>query len=314
MSPADDDELFVTVDAVWDGAGFRGATTFRADREHLHPVDGIPPHARQVALGGTILPRLTDYHTHLGLTDQHRLLAGGITHAIDLGWIPAVATSWLADDRRRPAVAIAGSLITAPGGYPVNAGWGPPGSSAEVSTRREAREAVRENVRLGASRIKATLNAEAGPTLDDDLLRNIVGEARAQGVPVTVHVQGEGQTRRALEAGVDQLAHAPFTERVGDELLHEALAHQCRHDAAQGRPLRIDDTAELALRRRSRDGEMAEDQPLGRADAVGSQERLDGHTVRVVVALRPGAERVRLAGRSIQRIHVTTGCSGSPTG
>jgi imidazolonepropionase-like amidohydrolase len=59
--------------------------------------------------------------------------------------------------------------------------------------------------------------------VDDRVLLGIVREAHAQGVPVTVHVQGDGQTARAVAAGADQLAHTPFTERVGDDLIAECV-------------------------------------------------------------------------------------------
>ena len=216
-------DAYLTVDAVWNGHRFLGPTTFRSDGERLHPVDDIPSRAPHHHLGGTLFPRLTDHHTHVGLTDQHAVFAGGITHAIDLGWVPAVAAGWLADDLTRPAVAIVGSLITCEGGYPVNAGWGPPGSSTEVGGEREARLAVRANIMMGASRIKVTLNTEAGKTVDDHVLHSIVAESHAQGVPVTVHVQGDGQTARAVRAGADQLAHTPFTERIDDELIAECV-------------------------------------------------------------------------------------------
>jgi hypothetical protein len=223
--PRPDTETYLTVDAVWNGHRFLGPTAFRSDGERLHPVDDVPPHARRrhVRLGGTLFPRLTDHHVHLGLADQRAVFSGGITHVVDLGWIPAVAAGWLTDDPARPSVAIAGSLITCRGGYPVNAGWGPPGSSTEVGGEREARDAVRQNVMLGASRIKVTLNTEAGETVDDRVLHSIVSESHARGVPVTVHVQGEGQTARAVRAGADQLAHTPFTEHVDDALIAESV-------------------------------------------------------------------------------------------
>ncbi|MGO4301433.1 amidohydrolase family protein [Leifsonia sp. RAF41] len=222
--PEPDIDTYLTVDAVWSGHRLLGETTLRSDGERLHPVEDVPAHARgrHHRLDGTLFPRLTDHHTHLGLTDQHAVFAGGITHAIDLGWIPAVAAGWLTDDLTRPSVAIVGSLITCVGGYPVNAGWGPPGSSSEVGGEREARLVVRANVMLGASRIKVTLNTAAGETVENRVLHGIVAESHAQGVPVTVHVEGEGQTARAVAAGADQLAHAPFTERLDDALIEEA--------------------------------------------------------------------------------------------
>ena len=44
---------------------------------------------------------------------------------------------------------------------------------------------------------------------------------------MTVHVQGAGQTERAVGAGVDELAHTPWTERLPDVLL-EAAARTLR--------------------------------------------------------------------------------------
>ncbi|WP_158866577.1 amidohydrolase family protein [Leifsonia sp. AG29] len=215
--------LHVTVDAVWTGRRFVGPVTFRADGERLHPVDIAPPRSLHRRLEGTVFARLADHHTHLGLTDPAALFRGGITHAIDLGWIPAVAAAWLADDRSRPSIEIAGPLLTCPGGYPARSGWAPAGAFIEAGGEREARRAVRENITLGASRTKVTLNTVAGETVDDRVLHSIVAESHAHGVPVTVHVEGDGQTERAIRAGADQLAHTPFTESVPDGLIAEAV-------------------------------------------------------------------------------------------
>jgi len=40
--------------------------------------------------------------------------------------------------------------------------------------------------------------------------------AHERGLTVVAHVQGEGTTERALGAGVDELAHTPWTERLSD--------------------------------------------------------------------------------------------------
>ena len=215
----------VEVDAVWAGDRFLGRTVYEVAEGLLRrvapgqtPASATPP----VPLGGTLIPQLTDHHTHLGLTDQRTLFRGGITDAVDLGWVPDVASAWLADEPGRPAVVIAGALLTAVGGYPLSAGWGPPGSVAQLSGPGDVAGAVRTQLAAGASRIKVTLNTENGPTVDDATLRAIVAEAHGSHVPVTVHVQGEGQTVRAVDAGADQLAHAPFTERLDDDLLRRA--------------------------------------------------------------------------------------------
>jgi imidazolonepropionase-like amidohydrolase len=64
-----------------------------------------------------------------------------------------------------------------------------------------------------------SLNADAGPTLSDAELVAICEYAHARDLSVTAHVQGQGQTERALGAGVDELAHCPWTERLSDDLV-----------------------------------------------------------------------------------------------
>ncbi|MFF1574267.1 amidohydrolase family protein [Leifsonia sp. NPDC058292] len=211
----------VAFDAVWNGDRFLGRTVFAVEESTLRRTERS--HA-DTELGGALIPTLTDHHTHLGLTDAARLFDNGITEAVDLGWIPEVSAGWLPDRAGHPVVRIAGALITARGGYPLNAGWGPPGSSAEVSNPAEAIEAVRVQLMRGASRIKVTLNTDSGPTVDDSTLTAIVEEAHRAGFPVTVHAQGVGQVERALAAGADQLAHAPFSERLDDGILHRSVA------------------------------------------------------------------------------------------
>jgi imidazolonepropionase-like amidohydrolase len=49
--------------------------------------------------------------------------------------------------------------------------------------------------------------------------------AHARGLAVTAHVQGPGQVDRALGAGVDELAHCPWTERLPEETV-AALARR----------------------------------------------------------------------------------------
>jgi hypothetical protein len=208
-------------DAAWDGDRFRGHTVFTTEQGMLHPVDD---ERADRELGGALIPHLTDHHTHLGLADPAELFANGITDAVDLGWIPEIAAGWLTDVPGHPVVQIAGALLTAPGGYPINAGWGPPGSSAEVRDAAEGAEAVRKQLIHGASRIKVTLNTDAGPTVDNSTLNAIVEEAHSAGVPVTVHAQGSGQTARAIDAGADQLAHTPFSEHVDDATILRAVA------------------------------------------------------------------------------------------
>jgi hypothetical protein len=161
---------------------------------------------------------------HLGLVDTAALLPGGLTNVTDLGWRPEAAARWLAQaDESLPEVRIAGGFLTCAGGYPTASDWAPPGATIELTTSADAASAVAAQAALGASAIKVTLNSVAGPVPSNDLLEAIVTAARAYGVPVVAHAEGTGQAERAFRAGVDALAHTPFSEPLDDALL-EAMA------------------------------------------------------------------------------------------
>jgi imidazolonepropionase-like amidohydrolase len=68
------------------------------------------------------------------------------------------------------------------------------------------------------------LNATAGPVFDRSILDGIVAAARAHGLPVVAHVEGAGMTRLAVDAGVDVLAHTPFSEALDPSLVARAAA------------------------------------------------------------------------------------------
>ncbi|MBX9719725.1 MAG: amidohydrolase, partial [Microbacteriaceae bacterium] len=118
--------------------------------------------------------------------------------------------------------------------------WAPAGAVHEVASADDAELAVAEQVAAGASCIKIALNADAGPVWDDALLAEVVAEIRAAGPPVVAHVEGERQAERAIAAGVDVLAHTPFSEVLPEALVARAVAQRQRwvstlaiHDAAQ---------------------------------------------------------------------------------
>jgi imidazolonepropionase-like amidohydrolase len=122
-------------------------------------------------------------------------------------------------------VAAAGPMITARGGYPSRAGWCPPGGWIEVEGPEQAGAAVTRVAAQDPAVVKVSLNAEGGPVLSDRELVAACDVAHARGLRVAAHVQGRGQTERALGAGVDELAHCPWTERVSEELA-TAVARQ----------------------------------------------------------------------------------------
>lgn len=171
-------------------------------------------------------PAFADHHVHLGLVDATGLAASGIGRVVDLGWsddVRSLARSVAA----LPApvhAAYAGRFVAAPGGYPSTSPWAPPRCTSEVAEPRDAAAAVAHQLSLGASVVKTTLNREAGPVPDHATLSAVVVAAGVAGLPVVAHVQGPGMVELALAAGVTALAHTPWTHRLDDEVLAEAVA------------------------------------------------------------------------------------------
>jgi len=190
------------------------------------------PAARErVEVDGLLMPAVADRHVHIRLADPAAVLMGGVAAVRDLGW-PADDIFALADASELPTfhgpiVRAAGPMLTAPGGYPAGDRWAPPGTGLEVRGVDEAARAVRALSARGAAAIKVALNAEAGPTPTDAELAAIVETAHSLGLPVTVHPEGTGQVERALGAGVDELAHTPWSERLSDAVI-ESLARSVR--------------------------------------------------------------------------------------
>lgn len=209
--------LLEDAQVVCDGA----SVTYAGEATYIGHSD------RDVALDGFLMPAAADRHVHVELSSPADVLAGGVTAVRDLGW-PAPRIFPLADASELPSfdgplIRAAGPMLTAPGGYPTKAGWGPPGTGREISSPEDAAAAVDELARTGAAAIKVSLNAEAGPTPSDAELAAICDAAHAAELPVTAHAQGKGQVERALGAGVDELAHTPWT-RLSDDVVQTAAA------------------------------------------------------------------------------------------
>ena len=191
-----------------------------------------PEADREVSGDWFLMPAVVDHHVHLGLSDPAAVLAGGVTQVRDLAW-PAEDIFPLVDistgtDYAGPAVSACGPMITSAGGYPTEADWAPPGTGVEVRGPEQAAAAVGRIAEQDPAAIKVALNAEAGPTLTDEELQAVCRAAHGRGLSVTAHVQGEGQTERALAAGVDELSHTPWTERLSDELIGRLVRTQIR--------------------------------------------------------------------------------------
>jgi imidazolonepropionase-like amidohydrolase len=198
-----------------------GVVTYAGDATRIDHAD------RDVFVDGFLMPAVADRHVHIGLSDPAAVLLGGVTAVRDLAWPPERIFP-LADASEMPSfegplILAAGPMLTGPGGYPTQDSWAPPGTGREVKDAEDAAAAVEELARLGSAVIKVSLNAEAGPTPSDAALAAICDAAHAADLPVTAHAQGAGQVERALGAGVDELAHTPWTP-LSPDVIHTAAS------------------------------------------------------------------------------------------
>lgn len=206
--------------SFFDGERIRDGQLVRRNDGALR-LGPLPAPSGTPRVDGVVLGLPTDHHVHLELVDAAALEGSRLGHVIDLGAAPDRIRA-LAAGRD---VSYAGAFLTPPGGYPSDRAWAPPGSVREIADAEAAAAAVAEMAAAGASAIKVAANSTAGPVFDDELLRTIVRLAHAAGLPAIVHAEGRGEAMRAVRAGADLLAHAPFSERLSDE---EIAVHATR--------------------------------------------------------------------------------------
>jgi hypothetical protein len=193
------------------------------------PIAQIPAGARiQEFEDDIILPGLQDAHVHTGLINVKELRTRAISAVLDLGGVPdrvaGLRLESLDPDSGLPTLEIVGAFLTAPGGYPSDRAWAASGSWREVHSAADAEAAVAEQVAIGAGAIKVAINVEAGPVLEPPVLAALVTATHATGRRVIAHAQGAGAVQLALDAGVDVLAHTPWTERLEPGLLRDCAA------------------------------------------------------------------------------------------
>ena len=204
----------------------------RIDRRRIAAVGALRGDATEVVElpGTTLLPGFIDAHVHIALADPASVVSGGVTTARDLAWPPGEI--WPLVERSRdelfdgPRLLAAGQMLTVAGGYPTRAGWAPADTGRVVSDPDDAGHAVAEQARAGACVIKVALNEEVGPTFDQDVLHAIVRAAHITGLRVTGHVTGMKDLSRALDAGVDELAHMLMSnERIPRKTIAQMVDH-----------------------------------------------------------------------------------------
>jgi imidazolonepropionase-like amidohydrolase len=124
----------------------------------------------------------------------------------------------LAQDPRNARVVSAGPLVTVPDGYPI----APNGfASLTISSPEDARTKIAELIDKGADVIKITFSSSL-PTLSPAEATAIVQAAHERGIPVTAHATNPQELDRALDAGVDDVAHMS-ERRVKDAVLRNMV-------------------------------------------------------------------------------------------
>ncbi|MGH7468625.1 MAG: amidohydrolase family protein [Longimicrobiales bacterium] len=210
----------------------------------------VPGHAtRRNVSGLTVLPGLIDSHVHLALSmvapGAHEsavdallvvLLDQGVTSVRDVGgpypWMIELARAIESGQRAGPRIFAAGPTITAPAGHPAGTLLKGSAEAIELGTRQlrapgEARPVVRELAEGGVSLIKVIFDGGSQrsplgllPRLDTTTLRAVVSEARAAGLPVTVHWSNVSELAHVVAARPTQLEH-PGVTPIPDALIEQ---------------------------------------------------------------------------------------------
>jgi imidazolonepropionase-like amidohydrolase len=202
-------------------------------------VDGLPTDLPVLGDGEHwVMPGLVDAHVHLGFDPAappdpygRFTVSGtetGLVGVRDLGAPMPWASRWRTGHRPclpgMPFIAVSGPILTAAGGYPSRS-WGADGYAEFVSSPAQARWVVQRLAADGVDLIKLALEpgGQSWPVPEPRVVRAIVEAAHAAGLPAVAHALTVEMVSRAVDAGVDELAHTP-TERLPAALVERIAA------------------------------------------------------------------------------------------
>jgi len=232
-----DDTLSLTNGILIDGTGAdavpEGAVVIRDGRivsAGPRAQLAIPANANIIDVqGGTILPGFINAHVHAAYSafTLNAWAKGGVTTVRDLGAFGTykrpnfVTRDKLNANPKCARLFAVGSFINAEGGYPM-AYWG--GHVVAVTSPEEARQAVNKLIDDGADVIKTGMESgyafgQSGwPLLSPEEATALVDTAHERGKPVTAHVTSARDLERALDAGVDEIAHM-VVDKLSEQLI-----------------------------------------------------------------------------------------------
>lgn len=205
------------------------------------------------ASGKTILPGLIDVHVHIGAPggayDDYKDIAGehvserALAQYLYCGVTSVKSTGDQLDSsiglRQRASDGVflgaefytSGPLFTTEGGHGTEYfSWLSSVQKAQAleqfvrlpKTTDQARQQVRELRAKGVDAVKAVL--ESGRTgmlferMDLTVFRAVAAEARAQGLPLSVHTGTARDVEDAVDAGASSIEHGSFADRIPDAL------------------------------------------------------------------------------------------------
>jgi len=191
----------------------------------------IPKSARIIDIeGGTILPGFINTHVHrsFNIATLQLWAQQGVTTVRDLGngRYPEIFRfrDRIRNDPYTARLVAAGPIITVPGGYPSRSNSIAEEDALIVYSSDDAREKINWLFDSGADLIKISLESFEYkiPVLTIDETKIIVETAHARGGLVSAHVTFSGDLVKALEAGVDDIAHM-ITDRLSDDLIERVI-------------------------------------------------------------------------------------------
>jgi imidazolonepropionase-like amidohydrolase len=194
--------------------------------------------ARVDLTGKTVIPTLTNAHTHVGfqrgatyapdnygresiLDDLNRALYFGVTAVASQGIDPGEAALRIRAEQAARTLGGARLFIGGRGiGFP-NAGPGADayrGIAYSVTTAEQGRQAVREQAALKIDFIKIWVDDRNGraPRMTPDVSHAIIDEAHTRGLKVNAHVFYLSDVQDLVAAGIDGFAHLARDKELDD--------------------------------------------------------------------------------------------------